>query len=103
MVGPRHSSLARLLDEGSPPTTIFATLSKKWTPGAGDIEAFETTVWSLRVTVDLTLVEQAKTGGAPHEILHTITGNHAEGVNWLTLLTVNGYGLIYLLQSLYCI
>ena len=103
MVGLRHSSLAHLLDKGSPLTALFGTLSEKWAPGGGDDEAPETAVYSSRNAVDLAIGSWNKTGRVPHEILRRLAGHHVKGVYRLTYLAVNGDGLVSLRHPLFVI
>ena len=71
--------------------------------GAGNDEALENDVFSLRTTIKLAVGAWADTGWAPHELLHTLVGCHAEEVDRITFLAVNRDGFVYLFQSLFCI
>ena len=101
MVGCRFSSLARILDEGSPPPALFGTILKKWEPG--DDEAPNTAICSSRATVNLAVGAWAETWWAPHELFCTLTGRHSKGVDQLTFFAVDGDGLVSLLRSLFVI
>ena len=79
MVIRRCSSLTHLLDEEIPPPALFAALSKKWTTGAGDDKALETAVRLLHAAVNVSVGARAETGRAPHKLLHTLAGSHANG------------------------
>ena len=71
--------------------------------GAGNDEAPKTAVHLSRAAVELTVGAWDNTERAPHEILHTLMGHHAKGVDRLTFLVVDGDGLVYLFHSLFCI
>ena len=103
MAGQLCSSLFRLLDEGSPPPALISVLSKKWTPCAGDEEAPDTNIRLSHAAINLAVGARAKTGWVTHEILRTLAGRHAKGVDRLTFLAVYGDGLVSLLHSLFCV
>ena len=83
--------------------TILDALLKKWAPGAGGDEAPNTAVCLMRAAIDLAVRVRAEIGQAPRNILHTLAGNHTEGVNQLTFLAIDRDSLIYLLHSLFVV
>ena len=91
------------MDKGSPLPALFGELSKKWEPGAGDDKAPKTSVCLLRAATKLDVGDQAKTGRATHDLLCTLAGHHSEGVDLITLLTINTGELVSLLHSLFVI
>ena len=77
------------MDKGSPPPDIFSALSNNWTPGTVNDEAPDTTFLLLHAAADLAVGAWAETGQAPHELICTLAGHHAEGVDRLTFLVFN--------------
>ena len=65
MVGLRHSSLAHLLDKGSPLPALFCALSRNWDPGVGDDDASNTFIHSLCAAIDLAVGAWDETGQEP--------------------------------------
>ena len=68
---------------------------------AGDDEALETAGCSSHAAVNFAVGIRADTGRAPHKLLRTFDGRHAEGFNRLTFLAVDGDGLVSILHSLF--
>ena len=40
---------------------------------------------------------------APYELLQSLAGRHAKGLDWLTLLVINGEGIVLIIHSIFCI
>ena len=60
------------------------------------------TSWSTRADVDLYIGTLSETGRATYDLLTILSGRRLEGLNRLTLLTINGEGLVAVLHSLFC-
>ena len=88
MVHHGRSSLAHLLENGTPPSALFTGLAKKWESGVAEDKAF-VVGRSLHVAVDLDVGALVKTGRATFDLLMSLLGRRSEGLNCLALLTID--------------
>ena len=72
VVSRRHSSLAHLLDDGTPhPAAVFAALEKRWASGAVEGDSFADGR-SLCAAFDLDVGTLAETGCAHYKLLRSL-------------------------------
>ena len=82
---------------------MLATLTKKWVMLSGKDEALEISGRSLRSTTDLFIDTLYNTVQSTYKLLISIAGRHFERVDWLTLLKIDGEGVVSVLHALFCV
>ena len=83
-----------------PPTALFAVLTKRWASGVVYDEAFAAGC-SLCASVDLEVGSLADTGHPPFKLLRSLAGRQLEGLDFLALLTIDGDGLVTVINSVF--